>query len=119
MPAACRLNAATRLSLELARFGRMALRVLVLAVALVAYGSVPSTPQVQSEVESQFHEEAAGATASVDVRAKLRGSAARRAGGIQAALRGQAACLAAPGAGFADYRASSSGAVGATLPLRC
>jgi hypothetical protein len=118
MPAACRLNAASRLSLALARLGRFGLRVLVLAVALVSYGSVPSTPQVQNEVESQFHEEAAGATASVDVRAKLRGSSARRAGGAQAAIRGQVASLAAPGAGFADYRASS-GAIGATLPLRC
>lgn len=51
---------------EACRWGsRCALRSLVLALALVAYGSIPSTSLVQTEVESEVQEEAATASKSV------------------------------------------------------
>ena len=51
---------------EARRWGsRCALSSLVLAMALVAYGSIPSTSLVQTEVESEVQEEAATAFKSV------------------------------------------------------
>ena len=48
-------------------------------MALVSYGSIPTTIAVQSEVESVMQEEFASAN-RFDVRHKLRGAALRRAG---------------------------------------
>ncbi|WP_428306652.1 hypothetical protein [Lacipirellula sp.] len=53
--------------------GQCAFRSVVLAVALVAYGSIPSLSLVQTEVESEVQEEAATASKPVgELRRSLR-----------------------------------------------
>jgi hypothetical protein len=67
--------------LAIVRIGRFTSRFLLLSVALLCYGAVPSTAQVQTEYESQLQEEAASSAVNLcDLRTKLRGSAHRRAG---------------------------------------
>jgi hypothetical protein len=107
------------LILAIASAGRFTSRFLVLSVALLCYGSVPSTATIQSEYESQLQEEAAAsAGCQFDLRNKLRGSAHRRAGATVLASSGQFACqsiLAATGANDRAPRLSA----GLAVPLRC
>lgn len=108
-----------RLAPGVSRACRSSLRFLVLTVALVAYGSMPSTAVAQSEVEAQLQEEAAGAaTCQFDLRNKLRGASLRRAGVAAVALSGchlrraQAASTTLP---LDEVRLS----MGLSAPLRC
>ena len=103
---------AVGLPLALQRAGWAALRCVVLTAALVAYGSIPSTPLVQSEVESQV-EELAAETNCHDVRLRLRGSATRGCGaeiGVAGPIR-----RSRPTMSMAGPRVS----LGLSLPLRC
>jgi hypothetical protein len=96
---------------------RFAFRVVVLAVALVAYGSVPSTAVVQSEYESQLQEEAAGTTATLDLRSKLHGAALRRAQLVVPAALSQFAVRTRQ-ARLGDMLGPQV-SLGLSLPLRC
>jgi hypothetical protein len=106
-----------RVATAVAEAGRFALRVVLLAVALVAYGSVPSTAVVQSEYESQLQEEAAGTTATLDLRSKLHGAALRRAEFVIPAALGQFA-LRTSAARRGDFLGPQV-SLGLSLPLRC
>ena len=106
-----------RVASAVAVAGRFALRVVVLAVALVAYGSVPSTAVVQSEYESQLQEEAAGSTAALDLRSKLHGAALRRAEFVIPAALGQFALRTSVVRLGETLGPQTS--LGLSLPLRC
>ena len=106
-----------RFASAIAEAGLFSLRVILLAVALVAYGSVPSTAVVQSEYESQLQEEATGTTATLDLRSKLHGAALRRAEFVIPAALGQFA-LRTSAAPFGETLGPQI-SLGLSLPLRC
>jgi hypothetical protein len=112
-----RQTAFERPAFVLAGVGRYTLRVLLLAVALVAYGAVPSTAIASTEYESQQQEEAAGTTASPDLRTKLRGAALRRAEFVLPAFFGQLSAGRHSIPHGADLGPQLS--LGLSLPLRC
>lgn len=108
--------AITRLALQLGKGGRFAARFLVLAVALVSYGSVPSTAAAQSEVESQLQEEIASGSSHCDLRTRLRGASQRRAG-VASIVAGPISRTPAMAGRLADLGPRVS--LGLKLPLRC
>jgi hypothetical protein len=99
------------------RCGWCALQSLLLAVALVAYGSIPSTALVQTEVESQLQEEATASSSSIaELRRGLRFSALRqpvKSGAVAARV----SCSPALAAQYIDSTPHLS--AGLALPLRC
>lgn len=107
-----------RTAIDVCRWStRCALRSLFLAVALVAYGSVPSTALVQTEVESEIHEEATSSSNSVaELRRGLRYASSRqpvRSGAVEA----HASCSPALAALYINSTPHLSG--GLAVPLRC
>jgi hypothetical protein len=95
---------------------RSMVRIVALAVALLAYGSVPSTALVQSEVESQLSE-ILGEHTQCDARYRVRGPAGcRNAGWASSAssdLHGRAQRR------VAAERLGERLSLGKSLPLRC
>jgi len=107
------------LALAIASAGRFTCRFLVLAVALLCYGAVPSTASVQTEYEAQLQEEAtASGGAHFDLRSKLRGAAQRRAGSSVFASMGHFACQCVASSQSATPRGPRL-SLGLTVPLRC
>jgi len=94
-----------------------AVRSIVLALALVAYGSIPSTALVQTEVESEVQEEATAASNSIcELRRGLRHTAFRqpvKSGAVAAHV----SCSPALAARYIDSTPHLS--AGLALPLRC
>jgi hypothetical protein len=116
---ASNLTAREHAVLVLARLSRFTSRCLVLSVALVCYGSVPSTPQVQTETESQLQEEAASSAANhADLRTKLRGSAHRRAGAAVLASAELMSCRRIAAAATSEHLGPQL-SLGLAVPLRC
>jgi hypothetical protein len=97
---------------------RFVARFAVLSLALVCYGSVPSTANVQSEYEAQLQEEILSCTgARCELRNRLRGAAQCRAVTIAASF-GQLACRRSYGHATLDSAAPPL-SLGLVLPLRC
>ena len=96
---------------------RTALQPILLAMALVAYGSIPSTALVQTEVESEVQEEATAASNSIaELRRGLRFTALRqpvKSGAVAAHV----SCSPALAAQYIDAIPHLS--AGLALPLRC
>ncbi len=96
---------------------RTALQPILLAMALVAYGSIPSTALVQTEVESEVQEEATAASNSIaELRRGLRFAAPRqpvKSGAVAAHV----SCSPALAAHYIDAIPHLS--AGLALPLRC
>src|SRR5688572_8194814 len=108
-----------RSALALARIGRFTSRFLVLSIALLCYGAVPSTAQVQTEYESQVQEEAtASAVNHCDLRTKLRGSAHRRAGATVISSADLMTCRRLIKAASSEQLGPQL-SLGLTVPLRC
>lgn len=103
---------------EASRLGcRCALRSLLLAAALIAYGSLPSTALVQTEVESELQEEATPASSAVaEMRRGLVGSALRHSFKT-GAVTSSATRSPALAARYIDATPHLS--AGLALPLRC
>jgi hypothetical protein len=96
---------------------RCALRTLLLAAALVAYGSIPSTALVQTEVESEIHEVAASSSNSVaELRRGLRYSSDRQPV-KRGAVEAHASC--SPALAALYINATPHLSAGLALPLRC
>jgi hypothetical protein len=97
---------------------RFACRFLVLSLALVCYGSVPSTPTTQTETESQLQEEiASSGCIRSELKARLRGAAHRRAGIAVVASSDELARRIA--ASQRVIHISPRVPLGLALPLRC
>ncbi|MBL9162172.1 MAG: hypothetical protein JNL18_05440 [Planctomycetaceae bacterium] len=98
-------------------WSRCALQSLLLAFALVACGSIPSTALAPSEVESEVPEEATAASTSIaDLRRGLRQAALRppvKCGAVLAHVPWSPA-LAAPYIGATPHLSA-----GLAIPLRC
>jgi hypothetical protein len=96
---------------------RTALQPLLLALALIAYGAIPSTALVQTEVESEVQEEATAAASSIaELRRGLRFAALRqpvKSGAVAAHV----SCSPALAAQYIDAIPHLS--AGLALPLRC
>jgi len=98
-------------------WSRCALQSLLLALALVAYGSIPSTALAPSEVESEVQEEATAASSSIaELRRGLR-HAALRPPVKRGAVSAHVSCSPALAARYIDSTPHLS--AGLTLPLRC
>ena len=98
-------------------WSRCALQSVLLAMALVAYGSIPSTALAPSEVESEVQEEATAASSSIaELRRGLR-HAALRPPVKRGAAAAQVACSPALAARYIDSTPHLS--AGLALPLRC
>jgi hypothetical protein len=92
---------------------------LVLSIALLCYGAVPSTTQVQTEYESQLQEEAtSSAVGHCDLRTKLRGSAHRRAGATVISSAELMTCRRMTEAASSEHLGPQL-SLGLTVPLRC
>jgi hypothetical protein len=106
-----------RIALATAKVGRFASQFLLLSLALVCYGTVPSPYVAQTEYETPVQEElAAHASSHCDLKSRLRGAAQRRTGATLDASACKKTC----------YRAVETAAVitprlslGLSLPLRC
>jgi hypothetical protein len=106
-----------RIALAAAKAGRFTSRFLLLSVALLCYGAVPSPYAAQTEYETPVQEElATGASSHCELKSRLRGAAQRRAGITLDASACKETC----------HRAVETAAVmsprlslGLSLPLRC
>lgn len=98
-------------------WSRCALQSLLLAFAMLAYGSIPSTGLVQTEVESEVQEEATAASSSIaELRRGLRHAALRqpvKSGAASARVSSSPALTAR----YIDSTPHLS--AGLALPLRC
>ena len=96
---------------------RTALQPILLAMALIAYGSIPSSSLVQTEVESEVQEEATAASSSIaELRRGLRFAALRqpvKSGAVAA----HGSCSPPLAAQHIDAIPHLS--AGLALPLRC
>jgi hypothetical protein len=96
---------------------RCALHSILLALSLIAYGSVPSTALVQSEVESEIQEEATAAANSIaELRRGLRRPPLRQPV-KRGAVSAHVSCSPALAARYIDAIPHLS--AGLALPLRC
>jgi hypothetical protein len=98
-------------------WSRCALQSLLLAFAMLAYGSIPSTALVQTEVESEVQDEATAASSSIsELRRGLRYAALRQPV-KRGAVSAQVACSPALAARHIDATPHLS--AGLALPMRC
>jgi hypothetical protein len=98
-------------------WSRCALQSILLAMALVAYGSIPSTALAPTEVESEIQEEATAASNSIaELRRGLR-HAALRPPVKRGAVSAHVSCSPALAARYIDAIPHLS--AGLALPLRC
>jgi hypothetical protein len=101
------------------RFARSyrALKAMLLAMALVVYGSTPCVPLARAEVQSEIQEEATpGAASTVEFRGKLRRPLLDQTN--QSAVR-QARVATAPSQAARLLDAAAHLPAGLALPLRC
>jgi hypothetical protein len=119
MTAAANRTVRERSLLAIARIGQFASRFLLLSVALLCYGAVPSATQVQTEYEAQIQEEAtASAVSPCDLRTKLRGSAHRRAGATVMSSADLMTCRRMIDAASSEHLGPQL-SLGLAVPLRC
>lgn len=98
-------------------WSRCPLQSLLLALALVAYGSIPSTALAPTEVESEIQEEATAASNSIaELRRGLR-HAALRPPVKRGAVSAHVSCSPVLAARYIDAIPHLS--AGLALPLRC
>lgn len=98
-------------------WSRCALQSLLLALAMVAYGSIPSAALAPSEVESEVQEEATAASNSIaELRRGLRHAALRQPV-KRGAVSARVSCSPALAARYIDAIPHLS--AGLALPLRC
>jgi hypothetical protein len=98
-------------------WSRCALQSILLAMALVAYGSIPSIALAPTEVESEVQEEATAASNSIsELRRGLRHAALRQPV-KRGAVAARTSCSPALTARYIDATPHLS--AGLALPLRC
>jgi hypothetical protein len=102
--------------LHLGRAGRFALRFILLSFALLCYGSVPGSGNIQTEYESQLQEEIA--SNHFDIRTNLRGAAQRRAGTTLCVISVESTRQAVVRSAVAEQH-SQCVSFGLDLPMRC